>query len=221
MIFFYAKTAAPAPTAPRLGQIQLQIHSCCQTTRILSAPTRSSVQSPREDNPSTPFRPPAIPSAQPGALQGSHLVSSASGRPPGSSPREAAPASSCTSAPGSWTSLSPASGCRDTRGEQRWPEADPSCHKPDPFPSSPPPGEAREAAPNGAGTKRKQAGTLTRPLQHVPLGFHRRRWEKLALVLKNSECTTERNRLGADGILQSSLARGPWDLTVTVPGCSS
>lgn len=212
---------------PQPQQHPVLVKSSSKSTRAAKPPVSFQHQPVPACNPLEEITPPPhsdhqqspLPSQEPS--QGSHLVSSASGRPPGSSPHEAAPASSCTSAPGSWTSLSPASGCRDTRGEQRWPEADPSCHKPGPFPSSPPPGEASEAAPNGAGTKRKQAGTLTRPLQHVPLGFHRRRWEKLALVLKNSECTTERNCLGADGILQSSLARGPWDLTVTVPGCSS
>lgn len=54
---------------------------------------------------------------------------------------------------------------------------------------SPPPlpqGEVSEAVPNGAGTKRKQAGTLTRPLQHVLSASTTGRWEKLALGLKTA-----------------------------------
>jgi len=109
-------------------------------------------------------RPPTFP------FQGtaSHLVSSASGRLLRSSPREAALTSSCTSAPGSLTSLFLVSGCQDTRGRgKRWLEADLSRCKPGLFLSSPPPGEVRQFPTTQGGRKRKQAGKLTRPLQHV------------------------------------------------------
>lgn len=98
----------------------------------------------------------------------SHLVSSASGRLLRSSPHEAALTSSCTSAPGSLTSLFLVSDCQDTRGREKWwLEADLSRCKPGLFLSSPPPGEVRPFPMAQGGGKRKQAGKLTRPLQHV------------------------------------------------------
>lgn len=59
------------------------------------------------------------PSTFPFQTTASHLVSSASGRLLRSSPREAALMSSCTSAPGSLTSLFLVSGYQDTRGREK------------------------------------------------------------------------------------------------------
>lgn len=98
----------------------------------------------------------------------SHLVSSASGRLLRSSPHEAALMSSCTSAPGSLTSLSQVSGCQDTEGREKTRfELDLRCCKPCMFLSSPPPGEVGVFPMAKGGEKRKQTGKLIRPLQHV------------------------------------------------------
>lgn len=76
--------------------------------------------------------------------------------------------SSCTSAPGSLTSLFLVSDCQDTTGrEKRWLEADLSRCKPALFFSPPPPGEVRPFPTAQGGGKRKQVGKLTRPLQNV------------------------------------------------------
>lgn len=108
------------------------------------------------------------PSTFPFYSTASHLVSSASGRPLRSSPHEAALVSSCTSAPGSLTSLFLVSDCQDTTGrEKRWLEADLSRCKPALFFSPPPPGEVRPFPTAQGGGKRKQVGKLTRPLQNV------------------------------------------------------
>lgn len=109
-------------------------------------------------------------SVSPFQTTASHLVSSASGRLLRSSPREAALMSSCTSAPGSLTSLFLMSGCQDTgEREKRWVEADLSCCKHGRFLSSPPPGEVRPFLTAQGEGKRKQARKAHEALATCPM----------------------------------------------------
>lgn len=109
-------------------------------------------------------------SASPFQTTASHLVSSASGMLPRSSPHEATLMSSCTSAPGSLTSLFLMCGCQDTgERENRWVEADPSHCKPGWFLSSPPPGEVRPFPTTQGEGKRKQARKAHEALATCPM----------------------------------------------------